>query len=52
VDSVSLLANCREPAGIVNWLGTSIHVALTARRELHSGLLARLKEAQRSRPKG
>jgi len=47
-----LFANPVELARIIDRLRSFVHVAQTARRKSHSGLVSSLKEPERSHPDG
>ena len=48
----SLTSNPAALGRMSNWLSTPVHVAQTARREFHSGLIPSLKETQPGDPEG
>lgn len=48
----SLSANPAELGWIIDRLRSVVHVALTARRKSHSGLVSSLKESERGHPYG
>jgi len=50
MDPHRLASNLRQLSRLLDWRGFIVHVALTARREAHSGLVAGLKESQRAEP--
>ena len=50
VNAAGLASDRRELNWIADGLGALVHVALTARCELHSGAFPSLKKAQRRRP--
>jgi hypothetical protein len=50
VNAPGLTAERRELRGVADGLGTTIHVALTARCELHSGPLPSLKQTESGCP--
>jgi hypothetical protein len=50
VHEASLTSNLAALGRIGNWLSTFVHVAQTARREVHSGLISSLKETHQADP--
>jgi hypothetical protein len=50
VHDASLTWNLAALGRIGNWLSTVVHVAQTARREVHSGLISSLKETHQADP--
>jgi len=51
VDAARLPAHLHQLRRIGDWCNARIHVAQTARREAHSGLVASLKDAERADPR-
>lgn len=50
MDPQRLTPNLRQLSGLFDWTRPIVHVALTARGELHSGFVSRLKESERAQP--
>jgi hypothetical protein len=50
MDPQCLTPHLRQLSRLFDWTGTLVHVALTARRKPHSGLVASLKKPERAQP--